>query len=158
MVNLSAGQGTKVRASLFWSRMPPVSRSSASTEIEFDLRAASGALWIVAVIVVTLGVLREIALPFIGTGTMLQDLRHVAFDAEHSLPAWYESILMFCTAGLLALCAKIARDQEPETKFHWALLAVIFALMSIDEAIAVHEVTMEPLRHAFGFSGVLYFS
>ena len=57
-------------------------------------------LWLIAAaIVLGLGILREVVLQIIGTGTALKDLRHFALDAEHSLPTWFESLSMAVAAG-----------------------------------------------------------
>ena len=116
------------------------------------------ALWCGAGVVIFLGWLRELVLPMIGTGTVLQDLRHIAFDAEHCLPSWFESLLMAAAALLLAFCAMASRTRDPLNRRHWAFLAAIFLYMSLDEAIAIHEVTMAPLRQALHVSGYLYFA
>ena len=128
------------------------------SEIRCNVNLLRKGLWLVAICVIALGVLREIAVPLIGLDTPLQDLRHFSFDAEHSLPVWYESLVMAIASVLLVVSALLSRHRDRENTKHWIVLAVIFILFSVDEAIAVHEVTITPLREAFGFSGFLYFS
>jgi hypothetical protein len=126
--------------------------------ISLDIRKIAMLLWIATAVVLTLGILREVVVHVIGTGTVLKDLRHFDLDSEHSLPAWYESMLMASAAGLLAIIAALARHRDPRNRLQWTVLAVIFILMSIDEIVAVHEVAIVPLRNAFHLSGILYFS
>jgi hypothetical protein len=136
-----------------------VSRNAApSAELSLDLRRAIGFVWALALTAIALGILREIILPLIGTETVLQDLRHIAFDAEHSLPAWCESLLMAIAALLLFICSHVCSTDTGRFRIYWRALAVAFLLMSMDEAIAIHEVTMAPLRSAFGFHGLLYYA
>jgi len=123
-----------------------------------DPQALSRAVWWAAAVVVTLGVLREIALPFIGGNTMLKNLRHFAFDSEHSLPAWLETVQMAAASALLAVRAALSHRLDPENRTHWSLLAIVFFALCIDESVSFHEVTMAPLRQTFNLSGYLYFS
>ena len=115
-------------------------------------------LWIAAAIVLGLGILREVVLHIIGTGTVLKDLRHFALDAEHSLPTWFESLSMATAAGLLTILAALSHRHDPVNRWHWTLLAFVFILMSMDEAVAIYEATMAPLRDWLKLSGFLYFS
>jgi len=116
-------------------------------------------LWVAAAIIIGLGLLREVTLHIIGTETALKDLRHFAFDAEHSLPTWFEALVMAAASALLAILAALSSGRDPENRFHWSLLAVVFLLLSIDEAVAFHETTVAPLRQALNLTtGFLYFS
>jgi hypothetical protein len=108
--------------------------------------------------ILALGILREFVVGAIGTETVLKDLRHFALDAERSLPAWYESINMITCAMLLCVIAALSVSLAPRNTRHWAILAAIFLLMSIDSSVSFHEVTVSPLRSAFHLSGVFYFS
>jgi hypothetical protein len=115
-------------------------------------------LWIATAIVLGLGILREVVLEIVGTGTVLKDLRHFALDAEHSLPTWFESLSMAVASGLLAIMAALSHRHDPVNRWHWTLLAVVFILLSMDEAVAFHEATMTPLREALKLTGFLHFS
>lgn len=115
-------------------------------------------LWLATAIVLGLGILREGVLEIVGTGTVLKDLRHFALDAEHSLPTWFESLIMATASALLAIMAVLSRRHDPQNRWHWTLLALVFILMSMDEAVSFHEATMAPLRETFKLSGFLYFS
>ena len=124
--------------------------------VPLDVRRVSACLWIATAIVLGLGILREVAVHFLGTATVLRDLRHFALDSEHSLPAWYESLTMATASALLAIIAVLARHHDARNRTAWMLLAVVF--LSIDESVSFHEVTITPLRNAFHLSGFLYFS
>jgi len=41
---------------------------------------------------------------------------------------------------------------------HWAALALIFLVLSLDEAASSHEATIQPLRVTLGARGIFYFA
>lgn len=60
-------------------------------------------------------------------------------NGEMSLPAWYQTMTLLLASGLTAfIAAHMRRMRAPYAK-RWALLAVIFLAMSIDEMTALHE-------------------
>jgi hypothetical protein len=109
-------------------------------------------------IVVVSGVVREAIIAGIGTETVLKDLRHFKLDAERNLASWYESLCMAIAAGLLFLHAQIARQKSPADIVPWTILSVVFILMSMDEAIGFHEISVKPLRNALHLGGIFYYS
>ena len=133
-------------------------RPTGSGVLPVDIGRIIALLWIATAIVLGLGILREVVVSLIGTDTALKDLRHFSLDSEHSLPAWYESVTMLAASGVLATLAALARHNDFRNRLPWMLLAAIFFLMSIDEVVAFHEVTMAPLRQAFNLSGFLHFA
>lgn len=127
--------------------------------VRLNIAKVTRLLWIAAAIVIGLGLLREVTLHIIGTETVLKDLRKFNFDAEQSLPTWFEALVMAAASALLAIRAALSSGRDPENRFHWSLLAVVFLLLSIDETLAFHEPTMAPLRQALNITGgFLYFS
>jgi hypothetical protein len=73
----------------------------------------------------------------------------LSLSYEGNLPTWYSSGLLWTAALSLGLCGRRAESEQ----VRWWLLAALFMLMSLDEAISLHE-------HLGGaeFHGVLYFS
>lgn len=79
-------------------------------------------------------------------------------DQEANLPTWYQTCaLLFCSV-LLAIIARHEKSKGSRFACHWSALAFIFMFLSIDEAAAIHEMTMVPLRSALNVRGVLYFA
>lgn len=75
---------------------------------------------------------------------------------ENTFPAWYSSLL-FATAGLaLSLTWLHHRSLGSKEKWYWLALAVIFAFLSLDEAVSLHEKLSEPIRRTFDTSGIFY--
>ena len=81
-------------------------------------------------------------------------------DLELNVPAFFSSLLMLVSAGLLGIISLFKFRERTSFKWHWAILAIGFLFMSFDEIIAVHERFIEPVRAMFGDVqfGVLYFA
>jgi hypothetical protein len=111
------------------------------------------ALWTASAAVIGFGILDQILRRTRGMTSYLEMLPSFNFNAESSIPAWYSSMLMAAAALLLLAIAASA-----EGRHHWRALAVVFFYLSADEAIAIHERLVVPIREALGLSGFLYFS
>lgn len=84
----------------------------------------------------------------------------VKFDlgGELTVAAWLSSVLMLACAGVLWHIAQLRRAVgDPYTR-HWAVLGLIFVGLSIDEMVAFHEMTINPLRAALNGSGVFLYT
>ena len=66
--------------------------------------------------------------------------------------------MMMASAALLFLAALQAESQGRGHTRSWLALAAAFAYLSLDEATGIHEVFIEPLRGAFGLSGIFYWA
>ncbi len=89
---------------------------------------------------------------------LAKTLRFFDLDAEQTVPAWYSTILLALAAFTTALVALSKQaNRQPFTK-HWFVLAAIFLLLSMDEALAIHERSILPLRNLFDLGGLLRFS
>jgi len=80
------------------------------------------------------------------------------FDREDSLPTYYSAILLLTAAFILSLIAVLKKKEKDSFTIHWAVLAIIFLGLSIDEAVSFHELLIEPLRQKFELTGYLRFS
>lgn len=83
----------------------------------------------------------------------------LSLDSEQSLPAFFSTLLLFTSALLLILIARLDRDA-PERASKWRVLAGGFLLMSLDEACSIHERLILPVRHLLGDGelGLFYFA
>ncbi len=77
------------------------------------------------------------------------------FDTESSIPALYSSIALLFTSLLLSIVALVNKKNNLSW-IPWAVLAVIFIFLGIDETVGIHERTMIPTRKLFQTSGILY--
>lgn len=88
----------------------------------------------------------------------IRGYRLVNLEAEQTIPAWYSSSLLLLCAGLLAVIAHVKNKTADPFRFHWSLLSLIFAGLSLDETVSLHEEALEPLRSTFNLTGLFYFS
>lgn len=84
----------------------------------------------------------------------------VKFDlgGELTVAAWLSSVLMLACAGVLWHIAQLRRRVDDPYTRHWAVLALIFVGLSIDEMVAFHEMTINPLRAAVNGSGIFLYT
>ncbi|MDQ3212108.1 MAG: hypothetical protein M3Q85_05505 [Acidobacteriota bacterium] len=83
--------------------------------------------------------------------------RLVNVTREGNLPTWYQSTMLLACAALLAVIGRARTQSEDPFARHWIILAGLFLYISVDEAAAIHELTVRPLRSAFGLGGLLYY-
>jgi hypothetical protein len=67
-------------------------------------------------------------------------------DREASIPTWYATITLMACAVLLAVIARHAFQRGRPFPRHWAALAVIFGLLSLEEIIGLHSEATQRLR------------
>lgn len=74
---------------------------------------------------------------------------------EGSVAAWLSSsALLGCAGAILG----IARRDRPDLRTAWRALAVVFVLLSLDEAASIHEKAIDPLQESLGTSGPLLYA
>jgi hypothetical protein len=72
--------------------------------------------------------------------------RVLVVDFEGNLPTWYSSLLLLACAVFLA-CVAAARHHALDQQWRsWAMVGLLFAGMSADEAAGLHELSVHPLR------------
>ena len=79
-------------------------------------------------------------------------------DTENSIPSYFSAALTLAVAMLFGLIGWIQRIRKERFAWHWIGLAIIFALLSLDEATAIHEALIERVRHLLHLGGFLYFA
>jgi hypothetical protein len=82
------------------------------------------------------------------------------FDAggEQTVTAWLSSTILLLCATVLLHIARAERRGGGVDAWHWLGLAIIFCGLSIDEAVGLHEMTINPVREAFGASGMFRYA
>jgi hypothetical protein len=85
-------------------------------------------------------------------------LRFFDLNSENTVPSWYSTLLL-AGAGVMTLLAwrKSVAGQRPFQRA-WLMLGMVFFLMSMDESLAIHERSMDPLRIAFDAGGFFYWA
>ena len=72
---------------------------------------------------------------------------------EGKLPTFYSGITLLASALLLAVIAIHERKSGGRFTRHWFGLSLIFVFMAADEMLEIHELSMVPMRRAFGITG-----
>ena len=77
----------------------------------------------------------------------------LSLSYEENVPTWWVVCLLFCCALLLVAVAAQARREGAAHVTRWRVLAALFAYISLDELVQLHE----GMSGWFDTSGVLYF-
>lgn len=94
------------------------------------------------------------AQPFPGF-TQIHEL--VDVNEEGGLAAWFSSGQLLLAALLLLGVATAVARRGGKHVWYWRGLTLVFAYLSLDELVALHEKTNSVTRDALGLSGALYF-
>ena len=92
----------------------------------------------------------------LGTAKVLA--RRFSLDLENTPAAWFSAAMLLLAAGLMWSIS--LRGQETNDRFrrHWLVLAVIFVVLSLDEASSFHEMLIIPLRERLNLGGIFYYA
>lgn len=81
-------------------------------------------------------------------------------DAEGTMAVWFSSGMLAFAAAILLFIAMAEREVPGGAPRRWAGLSAVFAYLSIDEAISIHEHLTRPMRAVLGprfrLGGVLH--
>lgn len=82
-----------------------------------------------------------------------------SMDSEASLPTWVAQTLLLTIAVLLGAIGYQKIMKQDRFRWHWVALSGIFTYLSIDEATAIHELSIRPLQELLSIhSGLLFFA
>lgn len=79
------------------------------------------------------------------------------FDREQNVPTFFSALMLLSSSGLLMLAAQKAR-QAGEKALPWALLAMAFLFLSIDETASLHEKLDALIHYYTPTSGILHYA
>lgn len=78
------------------------------------------------------------------------------FYHENNFPSYFAALLLLGAAALLAVIGTSSSPEFRRFRFWWLLLALVFAFLSCDELLALHERLMLPTRQSLHTTGLLY--
>ena len=119
--------------------------------VRLDPRALCGLLGAVAAVLIVASVLQHLY-PF------EEPVGRINLDTEVGFATWFQAGLLALAAALAGLIAAIQRRVSKPYVGHWLVLAAALIMLSIDEALALHEELIGPLRSALNASGIIYFT
>lgn len=82
-------------------------------------------------------------------------LTFFSVNREGNIPTYFSSFILLICAILPAFIFFLKRKNHLTEKIYWGLLAFLFLLLSLDEFIGFHELTIDPLRNSLNLSGWL---
>jgi hypothetical protein len=90
-------------------------------------------------------------LSFLGPNRLARLIRMVDVDEEQSIPTWFSSVGLTLASLLIMLIVHSLRKRR-ETKFllRWIILAAGFIILSMDEAVGIHERIGTPTKKLIG--------
>jgi len=110
-------------------------------------RVATVLAIVIAVLTVTSFVAEVVAnFVIVGNKYVVRIAEWLEVDREASIPTWYAVITLMACAALLAVIARDAFERRRPFPRHWAALAAIFALLSLEEIIGIHSEATQRLR------------
>jgi hypothetical protein len=81
----------------------------------------------------------------------------LSLSYERNVPTWYSACVLLLCAAVLGCIACQQRRVPGRPVFPWALLAVCFTYISLDESASFHERLNAPMSDRFGLGGVFFY-
>lgn len=107
----------------------------------------------VITVVAMAGFIAEIAEQGLEMGDPYDLVNMFNLSYERNVPTWLSGTIHAASALLLAIIACRTRQAAEPFVRHWWGLSVVFAYISLDEFVSLHEI----MNSWFDFDGVLYF-
>ncbi len=126
--------------------------------ITLSPRRIARVLFVLVVLLTLASLATQYSVYYLGYGWIFGMVPKFYLGKEANVPTWYQSSTLFLAAVLLALIAGAKHRTRDTYASHWKWLAVIFLLLSLDEAASFHELTIQPLREALRLSGIFYWA
>jgi len=78
-------------------------------------------------------------------------------DRESNVPTFFSSFLLLFAAILLFIISVLKRKSGAPYALHWAILALGFLYLAVDESAQLHELLISPSRRLLGSRGTEIF-
>lgn len=113
--------------------------------------------------ILSIAVIGVVVLSVIGqslkySGWLVRGVDEFYVDAENNIPTYFASFLLLLSAFLLALVAAWKSRLRDRFCRHWAVLAGLLLLLSIDETASLHERLSRPIRALLDVDGWFYYA
>lgn len=133
----------------------------ASPPTEVNPAKIARTLGAVAVLLVLASIGGQLSKYLLGHGNLYGLVKLFYVDAESNFPTLFSIFLLFGAALLLALIAILKEREGAPDLSKWRILAGGFLLMSVDEAVSLHERLVRPMRALLGDDaqlGIFYYA
>ncbi|MCG8583936.1 MAG: hypothetical protein MI757_04400 [Pirellulales bacterium] len=130
-------------------------------QLDLHLIAPRRLAWCLVVVVAVLAVLSlagQVSRFWLGHPHLQGFVPAFYLDYESNVPTCYSSAALMFAAILTATIAWAMCATRAPYRVHWCVLALLRAMMSIDEVAMLHEYPIYPLRKTFNAGGFLYYT
>ncbi|HYN87563.1 MAG TPA: hypothetical protein VER55_03485 [Ardenticatenaceae bacterium] len=130
-----------------------------SHSLTLAIRPARVALFLagMAVLVLFASVAGQLLIVWTGHHSFYGFAPYFDVDGEANIPTYFAAMLLLFAAALFGAITLFQRRAGAPYTRRWALLALIFLYLSVDEASSLHEILIN-LRWILGVGGVFYFA
>lgn len=132
-------------------------RTRGRVALDRNVRWFLFALTLVAIGLVGSNVIVHLGLFGLGQGDLAVPV-WLDLDQEGSLPTYFQALMLTTLAWLSLRIGRLRWPTHSRDSAFWFVIAGALYYVSFDEVAGLHERTTDPVREAFGLSGVLYFS
>lgn len=125
--------------------------------ITIRVRHVMTVLWIAVALVVSLSLVQDVLIFLVPETGFTDRIYRLDLDTEQSLPTWFSSgLMLICALTLVAIYLRV-RQQGFYKALPWLLLSGAFFLLSLDEAISLHELLSAAIGARVDNTGLFYF-
>jgi hypothetical protein len=141
------------------STLEPTQRQAADEQrVVIRSRRIVRPLWIIMALVVLAGLAGQVVRVTTGHEWLFGLIPKTNLYNEGNIPAFFSAMLLAFAALLLTVIAVSHRSRGERFGRHWVALAVVFFGLSMDEAVAFHELATEPLRAILNTGGIFFYA
>jgi hypothetical protein len=130
----------------------------AVTQIPVDPRGVARLMAVVVASIASLSLAGQFFKHMLGYDYVMGFVPLFDLNGERNVPTWFSSSMLLLCCVLLAAIAHSEGREGGRDVLHWRLLSAIFLFMSVDEAVQIHEQTIDPLRSVFGTGGIFHYA
>lgn len=127
-------------------------------EISVSPRKLTWMLAAVAIALACASVACAVAKYRFGHGELQGASRLFDLMQEANVPTWFSSVLLLVCATWLWMIGRLKKAQGEPFARHWAGLAIVFVMLSLDETAQVHDLVSDQLQARLHTSGVFFYA
>lgn len=113
------------------------------------------ALGVIICILTFFSLIGQYSAHFLGHERLLGFVRQFDLNGEANISTYFATLFLLSASLLLGVIARRVWKKKAAYRWHWTILALIFAYLSVDEFAQIHESLNEPMRTLLDTNGML---
>lgn len=93
-----------------------------------------------------------------GNHSLMGLLALFSLGADNNLPEYYSALAILCCGGMLAMIGLAGHGESRIRGSYWLGLSLVFACLSVDELVQLHERVDRTLKPVFADVAVLFYA